>query len=277
MKKFFHLHSFIVGTCLGVTGMVLYLFLSGNLPWLQAVECPSEMIRVGNFCIDKYEASVWDSYTNDTSGTQYGTTSDNYPCGDNANACSENGSNPIYARSIAGVNPARYITWFQAAQACANSGKRLCTNQEWQIAVSGTPDEDTSDPGDDLEECNIWANSKPSGASWATENETIETGSASACVSDWGAYDMIGNVWEWTADWSGQGGDSDDHTNTATYNQDQTYNVNEAQYQGNGDGLPAAFLRGGRWGFGSGAGAFALFLSLAPSYSNYIIGFRCCQ
>jgi len=138
--------------------------------------CPEGMVKVGSFCIDKYEASVWSS---PTGGTQYGVSSDNYPCNDNGNDCGKNASNPIYARSIAGVTPSRYITWFQAAQACANVGKRLCTNMEWQTAASGTPDNST--------DCNI----NTSGV----EN----TDARPNCVSSWGVYNMVGNLWEWVA------------------------------------------------------------------------------
>ena len=37
------------------------------------------------------------------------------------------------------------------------------------------------------------------------------------------------------------------------------------------------FVRGGYWGYGSGAGLFALYLSSAPSVTNYRIGFRCAR
>ncbi|MPZ91072.1 MAG: hypothetical protein GEU68_05495 [Actinobacteria bacterium] len=52
-----------------------------------------------------------------------GVSSDDYPCNDNGQNC----KGKIYARSVAGVTPSRYITWFQAQQALANSGKRLPT------------------------------------------------------------------------------------------------------------------------------------------------------
>jgi hypothetical protein len=133
------------------------------------------MVKVGPVCIDRYEVSVWSS---PTGGTQYGTSSDNYPCHDNGQNCTN-----IYARSVAGVTPSRFITYFQAQQALANSGKRLPTNAEWQAAAAGTPDSTA---------CNV--------DHGAVEN----TGANAGCVSDYGANDMVGNVGEWVADWDEQ-------------------------------------------------------------------------
>src|SRR3954452_20210405 len=42
-----------------------------------AVAGTGAMVQAGPVCIDKYEASVWSS---PTGGTQFGTSSDNYPC-----------------------------------------------------------------------------------------------------------------------------------------------------------------------------------------------------
>ena len=109
------------------------------------------MVKVGSFCIDKYEASVWSS---PKGGTQYGVSSDDYPCNDNGQNCSN-----IYARSVPGVKPARYITWFQAQQALANSGKRLPSNAEWQEAVRGTPD---AGPDNGTTDCNTLCTSADS-------------------------------------------------------------------------------------------------------------------
>ena len=150
------------------------------------------MVKVGSVCVDKYESSVWDSYTMDATGIQYGASSNDYPCDNNGNDCSamDNmgavNASAIYARSIAGVTPSGYITWFQAQQACANSGKRLITNAEWQMAAAGTDDSGTNDSD---EVCNIFGR--------GFDN----TGENTACVSNWGVYDMVGNVMEWTADW----------------------------------------------------------------------------
>src|SRR5262249_53409405 len=59
------------------------------------------------------------------------------------------GSDPpspgVYAVSVPGVLPTACTTWFRAEQACALSGKRLPTNQEWQRAAAGTPDPGAAD------------------------------------------------------------------------------------------------------------------------------------
>src|SRR5262249_5421636 len=132
-----------------------------------------QMVRAGAVCIDKYEASVWSS---PTGGTQYGVNSANYPCNNNGQDC----KGKIFARSVAGVTPSRYITWYQAQQALANVGKRLPTNAEWQQAVAGTPEG----------QCNT------------SDGVVQATGSFTDCVSDWGAYDMVGNLAEWVGDWA---------------------------------------------------------------------------
>jgi hypothetical protein len=137
-----------------------------------AVAGTGAMVKVGSFCMDRYEASVW---SKPGGGTQYGVSSDDYPCNDNGQDC-----NNIYARSVAGVPPSRHISWFQAQQALANSGKRLPTNAEWQQAVAGTPDSTA---------CNI--------STGAVQN----TGANAGCVSRFGANDMVGNLWEMVADW----------------------------------------------------------------------------
>jgi hypothetical protein len=148
-----------------------------------ATSCPDDMVSAGSTCIDKYEASVWDAATGGSAIAASTCLADGSDCGKNA-------ANPIYAQSREGVTPTSLISWYQAAQACANVGKRLPSTGEWQMAASGTPAGANADPADS---CNA-----TSGGSVAA------TGASSAgtipCVSSAGAFDMVGNVWEWTAE-----------------------------------------------------------------------------
>jgi hypothetical protein len=150
----------------------------------QARQCAPDAVRVGTVCIDKYEASVWDSLTG---GNQLTTEAQiDAACPKNGQPAGTADCVNFYARSVSGVEPARNISWFQAQQALANSGKRLPTNAEWQAAVSGTPDSNA---------CNIDTGS------------LVNTGAKAGCVSRFGAFDMVGNVWEWVADWDEQADD----------------------------------------------------------------------
>ncbi|MBM3666297.1 MAG: hypothetical protein FJW90_02245 [Actinobacteria bacterium] len=202
-------------------------------------------LAAGAVCIDRYEVSVWSS---PAGGTQYGASSDDYPCDDDGQDCGD-----IYARSVAGVTPSRFITWFQAQQALANVGKRLPTNAEWQQAVAGTPDSAA---------CNV------------STGAVANTGANAACISAHGAYDMVGNLAEWVGDWDEQALGCT--TWPADFGSDLTC-------LGRADGeastrFPAALLRGGNgvFGFGGGtaAGPFAVNGDSQPSASVSIIGFR---
>ncbi len=96
-----------------------------------------------------------------------------------AAGCQSGGSGcaSVYAASVPGVVPSRFITWYQAVAVARNAGKRLATNVEWQAAATGSP----------------------AGAPCIASGAPGLTGTA-GCVSDAGAFDMTGNVSELTAD-----------------------------------------------------------------------------
>ena len=193
-----------------VLGILVFLFLTVVPSFAPPSSCPVDMVKVGGICVDVYEASVWSLPPTGSGprGTQYGGVSDNYPCSDNGNDCS--GANPIFAASLPGVTPSGFITWFQAQQACANVGKRLLTNAEWQMAAAGTPT--AYEPGADngMTDCNT-----------STAGAVVATGSRSNCVSNWGVFDMVGNLYEWVADWIQDNSDGDGGSiSTALYGSD---------------------------------------------------------
>jgi formylglycine-generating enzyme required for sulfatase activity len=203
------------------------------------------MVAAGSVCIDKYEVSVWSS---PTGGTQYGATSDNYPasCLDTGFGC----KGKIFARSVAGVTPSRFITYFQAQQALANSGKRLPSNAEWQQAVAGTPEG----------QCNT------------SDGVPQTTGTFTDCVSDWGAVDMVGNLMEWVGDWVPASTDCPGWGSVGTFSSDDDMCLAGADQTATG---PGPLLRGGFFSSGAKAGAFSVqSFTFRPQASALYIGFR---
>jgi formylglycine-generating enzyme required for sulfatase activity len=244
-------------------------------------KCPPDAVQVGPVCVDKYEASVW-SIPNPTTtnkrllaklqsgkatladltaggATQLGvnttTTEPEYPASFPENG---NWTTPAYAVSVPGVLPGDDITWFQAEQACLLAGKRLLLNHEWQGAAAGTPDP-AGGVDDGATECNV-----------GTAGVPVNTGSRSACVSKWGAYDMVGNVDEWVADWG-------PHPNAPCPGWGDA--TGDAMcFSGASTAVgPGAPFRGGWWGSPSAsAGVFSVRLAV-PYGRDDGIGFRCAR
>jgi Sulfatase-modifying factor enzyme 1 len=246
-------------------------------------QCSAGMVQSGSTCIDKYEASLW-KFTDPTcvaivkhglklpprclqGATQLGINGVDYTdaqCQFNGGGCKN-----IFALSVPGVIPARSINYFIAAAACRNSGKRLPSNAEWQAAALGTPDPWPQD--EPAQQCNV------SGSS------AVPTGSRIKCVSDVGAFDMVGNVIEFVADWgalattgttwdafiAGFGGDVSNMGGSPS---------------GTIYGLPGTTLRGGSFALGSGgfgelAGVYAIDQNGAPNSIGdaSAAGFRCAK
>lgn len=240
--------------------MIFTLSLGFVAPAL-AAKCPKDSVEVGNVCVDLYEASVWETTDTQTinkiqkgrideaadlagNATQRGATSDDYGagCPPTGNGCVD-----FYAVSIPGVTPSRFLTWFQAAAACANAGKRLLTNQEWQVAALGTPD------------------GAPCVISFGNPGPTGTAG----CVSNRGTFDMVGNVGEWVADWVPV-------STTCTTPLFGTDDLNCLAGASTTSG-PGALIRGGDRFFGSLAGVFHVNGSNQPSFAHSFLGFRCAR
>jgi formylglycine-generating enzyme required for sulfatase activity len=237
-----------------------------------AKKCPPDSVQVGTLCVDTYEASVWSipstklikkvqkgkALLADLTGggaTEISPSQSCTPAFPGTFPANGQLTAPLYAVSIAGVHPTACVTWFQAEQACRQSGKRLLTNQEWQAAAAGTPEGAAGDDGST--QCNT-----------STVNAAVNTGSRSACKSFYGAFDMVGNVDEWVADWvprstvCGSWGSSSDFqclAGAAT------------------TGEPGALFRGGFFSDGAGAGPFSVNGFNSPSLSSFGVGFRCAR
>lgn len=187
------------------------------------------MVQVGSFKIDAYEAS-----RPDASAIAPGVIS--------TRAC----SNPL-------TMPWSTVTKDQAAGACAAAGKRLCTSAEWETACVGAssfayPYGDIYQPN----ACN--GNDYDANCTLPDEDALLPTGSSygcptkpaqSSCRSSFGAFDMSGNVKEWTA--------------TAT--NATAFKVRGGAYDSPPGGLACRFD----------------FVSMEPSFAFPNLGFRCCM
>jgi hypothetical protein len=244
--------------------------------------CPTGMVQSGSTCVDRYEASLWKiTDPRCIKQIQDGKQVDLEACGaiqvgingvdytDSQCQFNGGGCKNIFALSLPGVVPAHTINYFIAAAACRNSGKRMLTNGEWQTAALGTPDPwPQSDPAN---ECNL---DSPSVALTGSHNE---------CVSDVGAFDMVGNVIEFVADW---GPLATTGTNWDVFIAGFGGDVSNMGGAPNGTiyGLPGTTLRGGSFsitpnsgGTGERAGVYAIDQNGAPNSIGdaSAAGFRC--
>ncbi len=272
MKR--HLMNVLLAAAL-VTGLASAAVAA--FPTLPVTKCGADAVVAGTVCIDRYEASAWrvpDPTTTNASlvrriqqgkataaslaaagATQLGIGhNDDYaPCADSGQSCDD-----VYAVSVPGVMPSANLTWFQAQAACANTRKRLPSNAEWQAAVTGTPD-----PGDDdgTTDCNT-----------ASAFAAVATGSRAACVSSRGAFDMVGNLYEWVADWVPHA------TTCASWSPGVSPTGDDQCLAGAATtGEPAALLRGGGFFSRSLAGPLAILATNPLSNPNVTIGFRCAR
>jgi hypothetical protein len=223
--------------------------------------CPPDSVRVASTCVDKYEASIWQTANagliqrirlgtatladlTAAGAVQRGALADDYDgagCPDSGNGCTN-----LYAVSVPGVTPSGFLTWTQATAAARNAGKRLPTNAEWQAAALGTP----------------------SAAPCVVVSPSVGPTGTAGCVSDSGAFDMVGNLYEWVADWVALS----TACVPALFGADDL-NCLAGASAGAG---PGALLRGGFFGGVSpaNAGVFVVEGRNPPTFSDEVVGFR---
>jgi len=145
-----------------------------------------------------------------------------------------------------GVMPRVGVSWEEARSLCTQRGKRLCTGSEWRAACAG-PDNFLYGYGAEFESgrCNT---PYLSGEEWKRDRDTLPSGSFAECASDYGVFDMIGNVWEWTSD---------------RYSAERDWRI----------------VRGGSWfhNVNMARSDFRYGRYLTPDYRLDLIGFRCCR
>jgi len=153
-------------------------------------EKPRHQVYVPTFEIDKYEVTV-----------------DLYKACVDAGQCTEpvgKGSSLLnWGVSGKEEHPANGIDWYQAKVFCAWSGKRLCSESEWEKASRGT-DGRKYPWGNETATCAYAVMDETGAVGGVTSGcgtySTMAVGSKPNGVSPCGAMDMSGNVSEWVED-----------------------------------------------------------------------------
>jgi formylglycine-generating enzyme required for sulfatase activity len=172
-------------------------------------------------------------------------------------------------------HPINCISWEMANTYCKAQDKRLPTEAEWEYATRG-PDGRSYPWGDEEPtashlnacgtECIAWAakagvkNQFP-GMLYPTDDgfaTTAPVGKFPAGRSRFGPFDVVGNVWEWVADWDGP------------------YTAEDQKNPTGPEQGTKKVIRGGAWN-----GSFASWLHPSfryaqdPTATSHGIGFRC--
>lgn len=232
--------------------------LLGQVIGGQAGACPAGMTEVPTAatftCVDLYEASAGSECPHTEPANELQTRED---LDDPSCAAASEPKRKAWS----------YVTREQAVTACMRAGKRLPQSDEWHMISVGTPD--------DAKRCNIDSTS------------AVPTGSKQECVSAVGAYDTIGNVWEWTSDdviggmYEGRELPNAGYVSqvdsggvavlTGTDPSDLFY---KDYFWSSKEGA-FGILRGGFYGSRLDAGIYAVHAETLPTAAGTAIGFRC--
>lgn len=202
---------------------------------VSAWSCPDDMVLVlhpsrSPFCMDRYEAARFDS-TSSTAGTS-------------SVPVSQPGRIP-WASSAVNLSVAK--------AACASADKRICRQDEWVDACSGSSGKvysygNSYDPAvcNSIDtfcycdttcaavqecpypHCRVQASPAGDGGPCGAAFHVVATGSFQGCVNEWGAYDINGNVWEVT-----DAGDGIDHFRGGAYNCSDSEALHRCDHDGN--------------------------------------------
>jgi formylglycine-generating enzyme required for sulfatase activity len=236
---------------------------------------PSHNVTLGGFCMDLYEVTA----------KQYRECSDAGKCRRATPEVEVDGVSGAAQKAYSSLctlgdpekadHPVNCVNWDAANTYCKANDKRLPTEAEWEYATRG-PDGRVYPWGDEAPtarhlnacgtECVAWAakNKLPGFETLYAADDgfptTAPVGKFPAGRSRFGPYDVVGNVWEWVADWKGTYSASDQKNPTGPETGDKRV------------------VRGGSWN-----GSYPEWLhpsyryQLDPKSKSHGVGFRCAK
>jgi formylglycine-generating enzyme required for sulfatase activity len=265
----------VVMTCpegmIPIPGGSFFMGSDEGLPF----EKPAHQVTLQPYCIDKFEVSV-DRYRSCSDAghcKRAGTTNDWATITDKERKAFDPLCNIRDPEGHA-KHPINCVDWEMSEKFCREQGGRLPTEAEWEFAARG-PDGRKYPWGDDDPdssrlnacgtECVAWA--KKNGIEQKSMYEaddgfpnTAPVGSFPKGASRYGVEDVVGNVWEWVADWYGEYGKDEQSAPKGPASGDERV------------------IRGGSWN-----GSYASWVRPtfrykdAPTKRSYGIGFRCAK
>jgi len=186
-------------------------------------EKPAHKVALKGFCMDKLEVTT-DAYRacSDRGDCKRAATTNRW---EGITARESKAYDPIcnIGDAARGTHPINCVEWMMADRFCKAEGKRLPTEAEWEYAARGSdgrkfPWGDAMPTAKHLNacgnECVLWGkkHGEKLDAMFAETDPfaaTAPVGSFPAGASRWGIEDIVGNVWEWVADFYGSYSEAD--------------------------------------------------------------------
>jgi formylglycine-generating enzyme required for sulfatase activity len=247
-------------------------FMGSDLKDAADNEKPSHNVSVGSVCMDLYEVSVKKyKACSDEGKCRRAPTEVDWP---KITATERATYSPLCTASDPEKldHPITCVTWALADNYCKANDKRLPTEAEWEFATRG-PDGRIYPWGDDPPtpahlnacdaQCVAWGKAHKVELKALSSGDdgfatTAPVGKFPAGRSRFGPYDVVGNVWEWVADWYGD------------------YTPDAAKNPTGPDKGERKVIRGGAWNGGFEAWLHPSFrYAQVPNAQSHGIGFRC--
>jgi eukaryotic-like serine/threonine-protein kinase len=241
----------------------------------QPAEKPAHQVSVAPYCIDEYEVTVaaYKACSDTGRCKRAGTTNEWDGIADKERKAFDPLCN-IRDPDGHARHPINCVDWEMSDKFCHEQGGRLPTEAEWEFAARG-PDGRKYPWGDDDPGANHLNACGKECVAWGVKNgielqamydvddgfaNTAPVGSFPKGASRYGVKDVVGNVWEWTADWYGD------------YAKDEAKDP-----KGPAEGTKRV-IRGGAWNGGFASWVRPTFrYKDAPAKRSYGIGFRCAK